>query len=61
MENNKEETIELDKFEWCDSEYKEKQARFQESLKKSSEVVSKWPEWKQNILGPVKWKYAIYL
>lgn len=62
---SKEEIIKLDEFEWNDSEHKEKQARFQESLKRSSEIVSKWPEWKQNILGtinkevePVYWKYA---
>jgi len=30
--------------EWNDLEHEEKQARFQESLKKSSEIVSKWPE-----------------
>lgn len=58
MENNKDEIIKLDELEWNDLEHKEKQARFQESLKRSSEIVAKWPEWKQNILGPVKWTYA---
>ena len=65
MKNDKEEIIELDEFEWADSEYKAKQAKFQESLKRSSEIVEKWPEWKRNILGkineelePVDWKYT---
>lgn len=64
MKNDKEEIIKLDEFEWNDLEHKAKQAKFQESLKRSSEIVSKWPEWKQNVLGkmkelePVEWKYA---
>ena len=56
MENDKEETIELDEFEWNDLEHREKQARFQESLKRCSEIVSKWPEWKRNVLGSIKRK-----
>lgn len=63
MKNDKEEIIKLDEFEWNDLEHKAKQAKFQESLKRSSEIVSKWPEWKQNVLGKinvehVNWKYA---
>ena len=65
MKNDKEEIIKLDEFEWNDLEHKAKQAKFQESLKRSSEIVSKWPEWKRNILGkineelePVDWKYT---
>lgn len=37
MENEKEEIIKLDEFEWNDLEHKEKQARFLESLKRNSE------------------------
>jgi hypothetical protein len=53
MEKNKDETIKPDEFEW-----KAKQSKFQESLERSSEIVDKWPEWKQNIFGPVKWMDA---
>lgn len=51
MENDKDEIIKLDEFEWSDSEYKEKQAKFKESLKRNSEIIAKWPEWKRNVLG----------
>ena len=51
MENEKEEIIKPDEFEWNDLEHKEKQAKFQESLKRNSEIVAKWPEWKRNVLG----------
>jgi hypothetical protein len=51
MENEKEEIIKLDEFEWNDLEHKEKQAKFQESLKRNSEIIAKWPEWKRNVLG----------
>lgn len=43
--------------EWNDLEHKEKQAKFKESLKRNSEIVAKWPEWKRNVLGIIDWKY----